>query len=219
MLSRFLILTLMLFSILKAGLFDFEKLQKAEELYRAKDYNASAEILINLHKDTPVYNYNIASSYYKAKSYHKALKYYKRAFGDGVDELARLYNIGNCYFKLNKLDSAITAYKIALKVRQDEDVLYNLKQAINAKKVKKTKPKEQQKKKHKKKKEKQGKSKKKRKKLSKKELKKLKELQKKRELNKKLKKMIKRSFKDRKVPVLMYRIKEGSNTEAPKNPW
>jgi len=218
MVNRFFTLILML-SFLRADLFDFEKLKKAEELYDAKDYNASAQILVNMHKDTPVYNYNIASNYYKTKRYRDALKYYKRAFGDGVDELARLYNIGNCYFKLNELDNAIIAYKTALKVREDEDVLYNLKQAINAKKVKKTKPKEQKKKHKKKKKEKQGKSKKKRKKLSKKELKKLKELQKKRELNKKLKKMIKRSFKDRKVPVLMYRIKEGNSKTAPKNPW
>jgi len=213
------LLIFFIFSItLNAGLFDFIKLSKAEKLYSKGDYNASVKVLESFGVDSNIYRYDMANTLYKSGRYKEAIRQYKRAFGEGVDELSRIYNLGNCYFKLKDYDNAILAYKTALKIRDDEDVKYNL--ALAIKKLKEPKNQNQKKKKREKKKEKSGKSKKKNsKKLSKKELKKLKEIAKKRLLQKELKKILKDSLKERKVEVLMYRVKEGDTKNVPKNPW
>ena len=221
MLSRVLFIFTLFSLILNAGLFDFTKLSKAEKLYAEGDYNGSAKVLKSFGVDNNIYRYDMANTLYKAGQYKEAIKYYKRAFGDGVDELARVYNLGNCYFKLKDYESAILAYKTALKIRYDKDVEANLALAIKkAKEPKKPKKKAKKDKVKKKKKDKNGKSKKKnRKKLSKKELKKLKELAKKKLLQKELKKMLNNSLKERKIEVLMYRVKEGDTKNEPLNPW
>ena len=217
MVSRVFFIFSVLSFFLNAGLFDFTKLSKSEKLYSSGDYNGSAEVLKGFEVDSNVYRYDMANNYYKAGRYREAIKYYKRAFGDGVDELARIYNLGNCYFKLQDYESAILAYKTALKIRDDKDVKDNLALAIK-KLHEPKKPKKQKDKK--KKKEKNGKSKKKnKKKLSKKELQKLKETAKKKLLQKELKKMLNSSLKERKVEVLMYRVKEGDAKHEPLNPW
>ena len=218
MLNRVLLILTIFSIILNAGLFDFTKLSKAEKLYSEGDYNASAKVLESFGLDSNIYRYDMANTLYKAGRYKEAIKQYKRAFGEGVDELSRVYNLGNCYFKLKDYENAILAYKTALKIRDDEDVKYNLSLAIKKSKESKNQNKKEQK--RKKKKEKSGESKKKNnKKLSKKELKKLKELAKKKLLQKELKKILKDSLKERKVEVLMYRVKEGETQEVPKNPW
>ncbi len=221
MLNRVLFIFAIFSLILNAGLFDFTKLYKAEKLYRDGDYNASAKMLNSFGVDGNKYRYDMANTYYKAGRYNEAIIFYKRAFGNGVDELNRIYNLGNCYFKLQDYDNAILAYKTALKIREDKDVEANL--ALAIKKLQEPKKVKQKSKKHKnkkKKKEKNGKSKKKnKKKLSKKELKKLKELAKKKLLQKELKKMLNSSLKERKVEVLMYRIKEGDIKNESLKPW
>lgn len=221
MVSRVLFIFSIFSLLLNAGLFDFTKLSKSEKLYSSGDYNGSAKVLKSFAVDSNVYRYDMANTYYKAGRYKEAISYYKRAFGDGVDELSRIYNLGNCYFKLQDYNNAILAFQIALKIRDDNDVKANLALAIkklHEPKEPKKKPKKQKDKK--KKKEKNGKSKKKnKKKLSKKELKKLKELAKKKLLQKELKKMLNSSLKERKVEVLMYRVKEGDTKNEPLNPW
>ena len=219
MLNRVLFIFAIFSLILNAGLFDFTKLSKAEKLYKEGDYNGSAKVLESFGVDSNIYRYDMANTLYKSGRYKEAIKQYKRAFGDGVDELSRVYNLGNCYFKLQDYDSAILAYKTALKIRDDKDVEANLALAIK----KSYEPKKRKTKKHKKKKkkkEKNSKSKKKnKKKLSKKELKKLKELAKKKLLQKELKKMLNNSLKERNIEVLMYRVKEGDTKNEPLNPW
>ena len=218
MLNRVLFIIAIFSIVLNAGLFDFVKLSKAEKLYNKGDYNDSAKMLESFGIDGNIYRYDMANTLYKAGRYKEAIKYYKRAFGDGVDELNRVYNLGNCYFKLQDYKNAILAYKTALKIRDDKDVEANLALAIKKSKEPKNQPKKD--KKQKKKKEKNGKSKKKnKKKLSKKELRKLRELAKKKLLDKELKKMLKDSLKERKVEVLMYRVKEGDTKDEPVNPW
>jgi len=218
---RFLIILITL-TYLNADLFNFVKLFKAKSLYENGDFNTSAKILKSLNYDTPSYNYNLANTLYKTQKYNKALIYYKRAFGNSVNEAYRLYNIGNCYYKLKDYDNAITAYQLSLKIKEDNDTKVNLALAKRAKYKKPEKKKDSQKKKKekKKRKEKQKKnSKKKSKKLTKKDLKKLQKMLKKKKLKKKMKKLIKQSFKNKKVPVLMYKYKDGTDKIESSNPW
>ncbi len=218
MLSRVLFIVTIFSMILNAGLFDFSKLSKAEKLYNEGDYNDSAKVLKSFGVDGNIYRYDMANTLYKAGRYKEAIKYYKRAFGNGVDELNRVYNLGNCYFKLQDYKNAILAYKAALKIRDDKDAKENLALAIQKSKEPKNQSKKHKKKQ--KKRERNGKSKKKnKKKLSKKELRKLKEIAKKKLLDKELKKMLKNNLKERKVEVLMYRVKEGDTKDEPVNPW
>jgi len=226
MIKNIVILALFI-NFVNANLFDFLTINKAKSLYKKGDYNSSIKELQKLNQDNPIYNYDLANSYYKANRYKEALIYYKRAFGDGVDEANRLFNLGNSYFKLKDYDKAIFAYKMALKIKDSQDTRANL---LLAQKMKEIKRKESQKQKDKKskkpKKEKLGKKKsdkksgkKKSKKLSKEEIKKLQELAKKERLNKKMRNMIKQSYKNRKVPVLMYRVKGKDKNTMPNNPW
>ena len=216
MILRVFSLITIIISFAYSDLFNFYKIYQAKSAYKSGDYNRSLKIFKNIKQDNPIYNYNLANSYYKAKKYKMAIIYYKRAFGDGVDEANRLYNLGNAYFKLNQLDNAIIAYENSLKLKKEPDTKYNLELAklLKQKNKKKSKSKKQKDKKDAKKKNKKKLS----KKLTKKELKKLKELEKKNRLKKELKKYIKKSLKSKKLPVLMYKIQNG-NEENLKNPW
>jgi Ca-activated chloride channel family protein len=215
-----------------ASIVDFNKISKATLLYNSGNYKESYSSFKELKSDTPEVNYNIANTLYKQGKYKAAIKYYKRAFGASVDEANRIYNIGNCYFLLKEYDNAIFAYKMALKLKDDEDTKANLALAYKIK----NRPKKQSKKDKQKKKEgkgakdkqnkgKKGKSSKKStnkdKKLTKEELKMLKELEKKTKFKKELKKMLNRSLKDKKAPVLMYRIDSGNTKAKPQElkPW
>jgi len=215
--KKIIILFFLLNMFLFGGLFDFLQNSKINKTYKNKKYSDTIAKLQALEKNAVV-NYNLANSYYKLKEYKKALQYYKIAFGDGVDEHMRLHNIGNCYFKLKEYKNALIAYKEALKKENDKDTLYNLKLVLNRLKHHKIENKLKKEEKKKQKTKQQKKSKKKSKKLTKKELKKLKKQLEKEKLRKELKKQIKSSFKDRKVPVIMYIIKEPKQKRI-KNPW
>ncbi|HGZ70196.1 MAG TPA: tetratricopeptide repeat protein [Nitratifractor sp.] len=206
-----------------AGLFDFKNSAELYSSYSAKDYNKSKEILLSSGQESPVYNYDLANVYYKLGRYQEALKYYKRAFGKDVDEQSRLHNLGNTYFMLNEYKKALSIFEIALKIRDDKDTRYNLeltkkllqkkKEPKKSDKKKKQKEKSVQKSKQKSDKE----SKKKVKKLSKKELQRLNKLEKRLQQKKRLKKMLEKSFKDRKVPVIMYPLIK--KPEEKRRPW
>jgi len=224
MMLRLLIPFILLISFANSGLFDFYKIYQAKKRYESGDFNKSLKLFKSLKIDTPIYNYNLANCYYKTKNYKMSILYYKRAFGEGVKEIDRLHNLGNAYLKLKEYNNAIVAYESALKLKDSNDTKHNL---LIAKFLKKQQLKQQKKnkksKKHKNKNVKHSKHKNKkqlaRKKLTKEELKKLRELEKKEKLNKELKKFIKKSLEGKKLPVLMYRIKEGNIEKHPKNPW
>jgi Ca-activated chloride channel family protein len=63
--------------------------------------------------------------FYKQGLYEQALEQYQSVKDKELD-FNRLYNMGNTYAKLQKIDEAIDSYKEALKVKQDEDALFNL---------------------------------------------------------------------------------------------
>jgi len=228
--GRYILFLAFFISTISASLFDFNKISNYKELYNSGNYKEALRELKSLKKDTPEINYNIANILYRLEKYKDSLRYYKRAYGGGVDEADRIYNIGNCYFKLKEWDKAIFSYNIALKIRDDKDIVDNLKLAYKMKyKPKKSKKGKKKRKPGKGKKDKNQdnkkssskKSTKKSRKLSKEELKKLKELEKKRAFRKDLKKMLNSALKDKKAPVLMYKVegvKSGKDSNSNK-PW
>jgi len=222
------ILTLLLFiNFANANLFDFITISKAKELYKRGDFNNSIKEFQKLKQDNPVYNYNLANSYYKASRYKKAVTYYKRAFGNGVDETNRLFNLGNSYFNLKDYEKAIFAYKMAQKIKDSKETRANLLLALKmretkekkSQKEKDKKSKKLKKKKQDKKRSKKNSEKKNSKKLNNKEIKKVQKLTKKNILNKKMRNMIKKSYKNRKIPILMYKIKVKDKNNMTNNPW
>lgn len=218
--KKLIFITVLFNSFLFASLFDFLDNSKINESYKNKEY---ADTIARLYKkeQSAIVNYDLANCYYKLKSYDKALKFYKRALGEGVDEYNRLYNLGNTYYKLKEYKKAAIAYKEALKIKKDKDLIYNLKLVINKLKHKETedKLKKEKKAKDKVKKEKlKKKSKQKSRKLTRKELQMLKKQLQKQKLKKELKEELKSSFKEKKVPIIMYKI-ENTTTNSIKNPW
>ncbi len=209
---------LLLLAFANGGLFDFIEISKIKSSYQNGDYNTTVKLLEIYKNQGPVQNYDYANALYKTGNYKEAVKYYRRSFGKGVNEPNRLYNLGNAYFKAKEYKNAVFSYLFSLKLNPDnEDAKHNLKLA---KMLLREKPESKQKKKKQKKKEKEKKGKKKsKKKLAKKKSKKTQKKKKKNLLKNRLKKMIKKSFKDKKVPVLMYRIESKSPAPAPKNPW
>lgn len=213
---------LLLFNFINAGLFDFMDISKIKTSYKNKDYNTTVKLLEKYKNRGSAQNYDYANSLYKVGAYKEAIKYYKRSFGENVNEHDRLYNLGNAYFKAKEYKKALYSYLFSLELNpKDEDAKHNLKLVkLMLKEKPKQKKHKQNKKKKQKKKEKEKKGKKKnKKKLSKKELKKLQKKKMQNLLKKRLKKMIKKSFKNKKVPVLMYRIDVKESTTTPKNPW
>ena len=115
-----------------AGMFDFLKLEdakrldNAQELYDAKDYNSSAQIYekyAQKNNNGEAY-YNAGNAYYKGKQYLKALSAYSFARIENKDlEASRLANMGNALVQLgtiNSLERAVKHYEASLKIREDK---------------------------------------------------------------------------------------------------
>ena len=218
---RISLLLLLLPYLATANFFDFAKISAISKSYKEGDFNTTKKLLLSLHEDTPQYHYNLANTYYKLGRYNEAIKEYKRAFGQGVDEHSRLHNLGNSYFRIKDYKSAIIAYYYALKLKEDPQTRYNLELAKEAlKKPKHQKEQSKKKKKEKKKKNSQKQSKKRQqeaRKLTKKEIKALNDLKKRLKQKEEIKKMLQKSFKEKKVPVIMYPLYQ--KRENSKEPW
>ncbi len=222
MINRLFLILITSLTLLSASLIDFKYINDYLDNYENKHYQEALNNLKALNKDTPEINYNIANIYYKMGKYKEAIKYYKRAVGKGVDEADRVYNLANCYFKQNQLDNAIFAYKIVLLHKDDKDARYNL--FITKEKKFRKEIEAKEKKKRKTKKRKDGKSKNKdkkkiKKKLTKEELKKLEELKKKMAFKKRIKNMLNDTLKNKKIPILLYKIKDGAKQNIDLKPW
>lgn len=121
----FLVFLLFINTNAKAGLFDFWDTYKANESYKAKEYEKAGNYFSKIDKDEAIYNK--ANALYKQKKYKEALKAYESIESfEGDKELKRLYDVGNSYAKLKKIDEAIKSYEEALKIKDDEDTKYNL---------------------------------------------------------------------------------------------
>jgi len=124
---KYIILLLVLvWSFLEAGVFDFMTLQKAKEAYEKGEYQKSAELYQEIAKEgSDEAKFNAADALYKAGEYQKALEFYQTIQSEKLHFKA-LHNIGNCYAHLGKIDKGIEAYEKALKMKEDKDTRFNL---------------------------------------------------------------------------------------------
>jgi Ca-activated chloride channel family protein len=77
--------------------------------------------------------YNIASTHYRQGMYPEALQFLQQALTNTGDELAQhsFYNSGNTFFQMEQWESAVEAYKEALRCDPgDMDAKYNLELAL-----------------------------------------------------------------------------------------
>ena len=234
----FFLFTPILFAdILPPNTLAFQTIKEANEAYEKEEFRKSAMLFQSLKIEEPTVLYDQANAEYKAGMYDNALKHYNQA--KGVDESSRLYNVGNVYFKKGDFNSAITNYRNSLKLKNDEDVMYNLKLAREKRKEKNKDKKNKDKKKDKPKKKKEQKKKKqedKKKNNNKKESdKKNSKSQKDTDASKKYEREKKMSPKEKmrkkelshllkqlskkKMPTMMYQGKENKGENDDKNPW
>lgn len=76
--------------------------------------------------DSSQAKYNLGNLYYKNGLYALALKCYKDVKSSNRDFKSKLfYNMGNTYLKLFKYQEAKEYYKMALKLKYDEDYILN----------------------------------------------------------------------------------------------
>jgi Ca-activated chloride channel family protein len=124
---RFFFIFLLLFTCkdVQAGLFDFYHLKKANESYKAKEYEQAAKEFSKLQNKEALYNE--ANALYKQKEFQKAQKIYEGLkFEDKTKEMQRLHNLGNSYVQTKEYEKAIKSYDEALKQKYDEDTKFNL---------------------------------------------------------------------------------------------
>ncbi len=106
--------------------FDFEKIQKAKQLYEKKEYKEATDKYRELGA-TPQSLYNLGNSLYKNKKYQEAVDTYSKVVSDNTNlEASKLHNIGNSYVKLNKLQKAKEFYEKSLKIKEDKQTRENL---------------------------------------------------------------------------------------------
>lgn len=117
------ILLLLLSSNSSAGLLDFFKIHQAENAYENKDYSLASEKFSAIDNDSAKLNHG--NSLYKQGLYKQALVQYNAITQDDL-AFDRLYNSGNAYAKSGQINDAIDSYEKALKLKKDEDALFNL---------------------------------------------------------------------------------------------
>ena len=127
---------------LKAGIFDFTLIKKANEAYEAKDYKKSSELFEKLSRNSPGNEvwFDLAASYYKRGQYAKALSAYgKIVTGNKELEMAKLYGMANCYVKMGDLQKGVELYRRVLEMGEDEDAKANLELVLKLMKEKRRK--------------------------------------------------------------------------------
>jgi Ca-activated chloride channel family protein len=118
-----------------AGLFDFFNIYQAENAYKDKNYSLAGDKFSVFDNDESILNH--ANSLYKQGLFKQALEKYKTIKQSDL-AFDRLYNSGNAYAKSGKINEAIDSYKEALKLKKDDDALFNL-EMLKKQKVKRNK--------------------------------------------------------------------------------
>lgn len=109
-----------------------EKVQEANELYKAEKYNEA----LNLYRiaaldnpESPGIHYNIGNTLFKQGSYEEAFQEYNKVLTakDADLHFRSYYNMGNTLYRMGKLPEAILSYTEALKLDPgDDESKYNL---------------------------------------------------------------------------------------------
>lgn len=121
----FLLLILLMPFGLKASLFDFIHLDKAQKNAISKDYEKSAKEFAKINKNEA--KFNAANMYYKAKKYDKALKIYNSLLDKNLSYKNQiLHNIANSQVMKKEYKKAIKSYENSLKIKEDNETRENL---------------------------------------------------------------------------------------------
>ena len=140
---RFIFLLLLAIDT-QAGLLDFLSIHQANTAYEKQEYQLAGEKFSHIDNDAARLNH--ANSLYKQGLYKQSLKQYKTVKDKSL-AFDRLYNSGNAYAKSGQINEAIESYEAALKLKKDEDALFNL-DLIKKQKRKRKKNKQDKNKKH-----------------------------------------------------------------------
>ena len=113
-------------SKVEADIFNFQTIQKANQMYEEKNYNEASNEYRKLPK-TPQSFYNLGDALYKEKKYKEAIDTYAKVITEDEDlERKKLHNMGNSYVKLNDLQKAKEFYEKSLKIKKDKETQENL---------------------------------------------------------------------------------------------
>ena len=114
----------------KAGLFDFYYLQKAEQFYEDKNYEEAVAILESL-DDSSALRYNLANALYRSGRYEEAIFNYKKLLIEKSDlDYKVLHNIANAYMKLKQLSKAQNYYEKSIASNTKSASVENLKKLL-----------------------------------------------------------------------------------------
>jgi len=106
--------------------FDFQRIEKAKELYKEKKFDEAADKYRAI-RTTPESLYNLGNSLYKEKKYDQAIDTFSKVVTNEKNlELKKLHNIGNAYVQKQNLEKAKEFYEKALKVKFDKETKENL---------------------------------------------------------------------------------------------
>ena len=111
---------------IKASIFDFKTIDKANSAYKSENYKKAIEQYSSLEQKEQT-KYNLANSLYKDKKYEEAIKKYKDIKSDDkYFNFKRLHNLGNSFVNIGNLEKAKSSYKKALKIKNDKQTKENL---------------------------------------------------------------------------------------------
>jgi Ca-activated chloride channel family protein len=130
---------------LKADMFDFQTINKAEKAYKNKNYKKATkayEDVMQSKKNSQSF-YDLANSLYKEKKYKQALNYYDKVTTEDKNlEYKKEFNTGNSHFQMKKYEEALKSYERAQKIKSENDLKHNIeltKKMIQKQKQKKKK--------------------------------------------------------------------------------
>jgi len=126
--KRFIVLWLLSFCLLNAGVLNDYKIYRANSFYLQKDYKKALTAYLKIEpKDDTIY-YNIANTLYRLGQYQKAIDYYKLVKKPKWTA-KKYYNIGNAYAMQKNYLKAMIFYKNALKFSKNTKIKHNLEYA------------------------------------------------------------------------------------------
>ncbi len=113
-------------SKVEADIFNFQTIQKANQMYEEKKYSEASNEYRKLPSTAQSF-YNLGDALYKENKYKEAIDTYAKVITEDEDlERKKLHNMGNSYVKLNDLQKAKEFYEKSLKIKKDKETQENL---------------------------------------------------------------------------------------------
>jgi Ca-activated chloride channel family protein len=113
----------------KADIFDFQTIDKADKAYKKQNYKEAITEYEKLtkSKSSAQSYYDLANALYKDKKYKQALATYNKV--DAKDknlEYKKHFNSGNSHFQMKKYEEALKSYERAKSIKSEDDLENNI---------------------------------------------------------------------------------------------